>query len=84
VPPVLEFMADELDMDARAAYTTLNMGAGYAVYTRPGAGDRVVEIARDAGLAAWVSGAVEEGPRRVVIEPIDVTLEGDEMVLGVE
>jgi phosphoribosylformylglycinamidine cyclo-ligase len=84
VPPVLEFMADQLNRDPRAAYTTLNMGAGYAVYCRPGAGDRVVEIARELGLAAWVSGAVEEGPRRVVIEPIDVTLEGDEMVLGVE
>ena len=82
VPPVLQFMADELDMDPRAAYTTLNMGAGYAVYTRPGSADRVVEIAREAGLDALVAGAVEEGPRRVVIEPIDVTLEGDEMVLG--
>jgi phosphoribosylformylglycinamidine cyclo-ligase len=84
VPPVLDFMARELEMDARAAYTTLNMGAGYAVYTRPGSGDRVVEIAREAGLKAWVSGVVEEGPRRVVIEPIGVTLEGQEMVLAPE
>jgi phosphoribosylformylglycinamidine cyclo-ligase len=84
VPPVLRFMADELDMDPRAAYTTLNMGAGWAVYSRPGSAERVVELAREAGLAAIVAGVVEEGPRRVVIEPIDVTLEGDEMVLGVE
>ena len=84
VPPVLEFMADQLDMDPRAAYTTLNMGAGYAVYCRPGAADRVVEIALEQGLAAWTSGVVEEGPRRVVIEPVDVTLEGDEMVLAPE
>jgi phosphoribosylformylglycinamidine cyclo-ligase len=82
VPPVLEFMAHELEMDGRAAYTTLNMGAGYAVYCRPGAGERVVEIARDLGLRAWVSGVVEEGPRRVVIEPLDIVLEGDEMVLA--
>ncbi len=84
VPPVLRFMADELDMDARAAYTTLNMGAGYAVYARAGSAGRVVGIARDAGLDAIVAGVVEEGPRRVVIEPIDVTLEGDEMVLAPE
>jgi phosphoribosylformylglycinamidine cyclo-ligase len=84
VPPVLDFMAAELDMDARAAYTTLNMGAGWAVYSRPGSGDRVVEIAREAGHEAWVSGVVEEGPRRVVLEPIGVTLEGDEMVLAPE
>jgi phosphoribosylformylglycinamidine cyclo-ligase len=84
VPPVLEFMADQLDMDPRAAYTTLNMGAGYAVYVRAGAGAQVVDTARELGLAAWVSGVVEEGPRRVVLEPIDVTLEGDEMVLAPE
>jgi phosphoribosylformylglycinamidine cyclo-ligase len=82
VPPVLQFMADELDMDPRAAYTTLNMGAGWAVYSRPGSGARVVEIAREAGFEALVAGVIENGPRRVVIEPIDVTLEGDEMVLG--
>src|SRR5215211_706232 len=82
VPPVLRFMADELDMDARAAYTTLNMGAGWAVYTRNGSADRVVQIAREAGLDAIAAGVVEEGPRRVVIEPVDVTLEGEEMVLA--
>jgi phosphoribosylformylglycinamidine cyclo-ligase len=82
VPPVLQFMADELDMDAHAAYTTLNMGAGWAVYSRPGSADEVVRIAREAGLAAIVAGVVEEGPRRVILEPLQVTLEGDEMVLA--
>jgi phosphoribosylformylglycinamidine cyclo-ligase len=82
VPHVLSFMASELNLDLRSSYTTLNMGAGYAVYVRAGAGGRVVEIAREAGLDALVAGVVEEGPRRVVIEPIDVTLEGDEMVLA--
>jgi phosphoribosylformylglycinamidine cyclo-ligase len=84
VPPVLDFMAEQLDMDRRAAYTTLNMGAGWAVYSRAGSGERVVEIARELGHDAWVSGVVEEGPRRVVLEPIGVTLEGEEMVLAPE
>lgn len=84
VPPVLAFMAEQLDLDPRAAYTTLNMGAGYAVYTRPGSAQRVVAMAADAGLDAIVAGVVEEGPRRVVIEPIGVVLEGDEMVLAPE
>ena len=84
VPPVLQFMADRLDLDPRAAYTTLNMGAGWAVYSRAGSAERVVEIAREAGYEAIVAGAVEEGPRRVLIEPIGVTLEGDEMVLAPE
>lgn len=84
VPPVLDFIAAELGMDARAAYTTLNMGAGYAIYCRPGVGERVVALAEETGLKAWVSGVVEEGPRRVAIEPIGVVLEGDEMVLAPE
>lgn len=84
VPPVLGFMAGELDMDPRAAYTTLNMGAGWAVYSRAGSAEVVVQIAQEAGLDAIVAGVVEEGPRRVVIEPLDVTLEGDEMVLAPE
>jgi phosphoribosylformylglycinamidine cyclo-ligase len=84
VPAVLDFMADQLDMDRRSAYTTLNMGAGWAVYSRAGSGERVVEIARELGHDAWVSGVVEEGPRCVVLEPIGVTLEGEEMVLAPE
>lgn len=84
VPRVLQFMADQLDMDSRAAYTTLNMGAGYAVYARAGSANQVVDLAADAGLDAILAGVVEEGPRRVVIEPIDVVLEGDEMVLAPE
>lgn len=84
VPPSLQFLADQAGMTAHDAYSTLNMGAGYAVYCREGSGERVAEIARGRGHEAWVAGAVEAGPRRVVIEPVDVVLEGEEMVLGPE
>jgi phosphoribosylformylglycinamidine cyclo-ligase len=48
------------------------MGAGYAVYCRPGAGDGAVEICREQGFDAIVAGVVEEGKRRVVIEPLGI------------
>ncbi|HEX8206778.1 MAG TPA: AIR synthase-related protein [Solirubrobacteraceae bacterium] len=84
VPPVLRFLADRAGMSEREAYTTLNMGVGFAVYCRAGDAEAVVREAAALGMEAVVAGAVEEGPRRVVIEPIDVVLEGEEMVLHLE
>lgn len=82
VPPVLEFLADRSGMTPRDAYSTLNMGAGYAVYCRAGTGSHVVEAAGRLGHDAILAGTVEAGRRRVVIEPAGVTLEGEDMVLA--
>jgi phosphoribosylformylglycinamidine cyclo-ligase len=84
VPPVLRFLADHAGLDAPAAYSTLNMGAGFAVYCRPRHGARVVAIARELGLDALVAGAVEDGPRRVILEPLDVTFASEQLELGPE
>jgi phosphoribosylformylglycinamidine cyclo-ligase len=84
VPPVLRFLADQAQMTDHDAYSTLNMGAGWAVYSRAGTGERVAELARAAGYDALVAGAVEAGPRRVIIEPVGVVLEGEEMRLAPE
>jgi phosphoribosylformylglycinamidine cyclo-ligase len=84
VPPVLTFLAAEAELDAAAAHSTLNMGAGFAVYCRPGGGARVVEVARRLGLAALVAGVVEAGPRQVVLEPVGVTFAGEQLALAPE
>lgn len=79
VPEVLAFLADQVGLEHRAAYSTLNMGAGYAVYCAAGGGGEVVELARSVGLAALVAGAVEAGPRRVILDPVGVEYGGDEL-----
>ncbi|HXA53861.1 MAG TPA: AIR synthase related protein, partial [Solirubrobacteraceae bacterium] len=66
VPPVLAFLAARAGMDATAAHSTLNMGAGFAVYCGGGGGERVVQTAHRMGLDALLAGTVEEGSRRVV------------------
>jgi phosphoribosylaminoimidazole (AIR) synthetase len=58
------------------------MGAGFAVYSPEGTGERVVEIARGQGLRAHVAGHVTTGPRRVVLSEIDVVFEGEDLHLG--
>jgi phosphoribosylformylglycinamidine cyclo-ligase len=81
VPEVLSFLAEHADMTAAAAYTTFNMGCGYAVYCAAREGDEVVRLATGLGLSAAVAGVVEEGPRQVVLEPVDVVYESGEMDL---
>lgn len=79
VPAVLDFIVDRTGMTPREAYRTLNMGAGFAVYCRPGAGDEVASIASDAGLGASVMGVVEAGPREVLIDPLGLRYEQHEL-----
>jgi phosphoribosylformylglycinamidine cyclo-ligase len=81
VPEVLAFMCERAEMPAASAYSTFNMGAGFAVYCAAGSGADVVGVATDLGLAASIAGAVEAGPRRVVLEPVEVTYESGDMDL---
>ena len=82
VPEVLAFLVERAELSAAAAYSTFNMGAGFAVYCAAGAGADVVGHASELGLTAWVAGAVEPGTRRVVLEQIDVVYESDELDLA--
>lgn len=81
VPEVLSFLAEQAQMSPRSAYSTLNMGCGFAVYCAPGGGETVIRVARERGLGAHLAGVVEAGPRRVVLEQIGVVFESDEMDL---
>jgi phosphoribosylformylglycinamidine cyclo-ligase len=82
VPEVLEFLVARAQMSASAAYSTFNMGCGFAVYCAAGSGARVVASAAELGLPARVAGTVGTGPRRVVLEPIGVEFGGGDMDLA--
>lgn len=81
VPEVLAELARRAGMDDRAAYGTLNMGVGLVACVRPGGGAEAVRLAAACGLPALVGGVVEEGPRRVVLEPLGVTYAAGELAL---
>jgi phosphoribosylformylglycinamidine cyclo-ligase len=82
VPEVLSFIVAQAGLDARAAYSTFNMGVGYALYCRARTGETLVAIAAELGFQAEVAGAVEEGPREVVLEPVDVRFGDRELDLS--
>jgi phosphoribosylformylglycinamidine cyclo-ligase len=82
VPEVLAFLSQRAELSPAEAYSTLNMGVGFAVYCAAGQGDSVVRLAAERGLEAHVAGQVEEGPRRVVLEEIGVVFESDQLDLA--
>jgi phosphoribosylformylglycinamidine cyclo-ligase len=77
VTPVLRFMQQHAQQDDREAYSTLNMGAGFALYVDARDAQRTVEIAQAQGVPALIAGRVEAGPKQLVIEPLGLTF-GDE------
>ena len=82
VPEVLEFLVEQAGMSPAAAYSTFNMGCGFAIYSAAGSGREVVRLAAELGLSAQVAGTVGEGPRRVILEPIGVTYDSEALDLA--
>lgn len=81
VPPVLKFIQQHAQQDDREAYSTLNMGAGFALFVPAADADRVVAIAQSVGISAWNAGVVEAGSKQVIIEPVGVTFGTDDLQL---
>lgn len=84
VPPktaVLDFIQRQAGQDDREAYSTLNMGAGFALFVKAEDAERTAQISRDCGVDAWVAGRVEAGEKRVIIEPIGVEFGSDDLAL---
>jgi phosphoribosylformylglycinamidine cyclo-ligase len=81
VPPVLRFVAEQAGHGAAEAYGTLNMGAGFALFVAAGDAARCVEVAREHGVAAWLAGHVEAGPKRLLVEPLGLVFGDDALRL---
>jgi phosphoribosylformylglycinamidine cyclo-ligase len=81
VPPVLKFIQQQAQLDDREAYSTLNMGAGFALFVAPQDAERTVAIARGLGMGARVAGQVEAGPKQLLIEPLGLHFGDDALQL---
>ncbi len=81
VPEVLQFIQRHAELDARQAYSTFNMGAGFALFVAADVAQRTVDVARRCGVAAWIAGEVTAGPKRLVIEPLGIDFAADALQL---
>jgi phosphoribosylformylglycinamidine cyclo-ligase len=81
VTPVLKFIQQHSKQDDREAYSTLNMGAGFALFVKAEDAQRAVDVAQAQGVAALVAGHVEAGPKKLIIEPLGIEFGDDALQL---
>jgi phosphoribosylformylglycinamidine cyclo-ligase len=81
VTPVLKFIQQHAHQDDREAYSTLNMGAGFAIFVAAADAQRTVEVARAQGVQAVIAGQVEAGPKELLIEPLNIRFGTDDLQL---
>lgn len=81
ITPVLKFIQQHAKQDDREAYSTLNMGAGFAIFVPVDQAERTVEVAKAQGVHALVAGRVEAGPKQLVIEPLSITFGNEDLQL---
>ena len=73
VPEVLQFIVEQGKLDDKEAYGNLNMGAGFAVFVPEKDVDQVINLAKQNNIKAYNYGLVEEGEKKVIIEPKNIT-----------
>jgi phosphoribosylformylglycinamidine cyclo-ligase len=81
VPAVLKFIQQHARQDDREAYSTLNMGAGFAIFVRAEDAQRTVDVAQAQGVNAMIAGHVEAGPKELLIEPLQIRFGNDDLQL---
>ena len=72
VPEVFKFMMDMGPVDLEEAYSSFNMGAGFAVYVAARDVQKVVRIAAKHDIKAFHAGIVEKGRKQVIIAPLKI------------
>lgn len=81
VPEVLKFIADKGPVEPKEAYSSFNMGAGFAVYVSKKDVQKTLDIARKNKIKAYNAGVVEKGPKQVIIEPLGIVYKGESLNL---
>jgi len=79
VPEVLKFIVKQGKLDEKEAYGNLNMGAGFAIFVPTKEVNQVLSIAKKFKIKAYDAGIVEDGEKKVIIEPKDITFEKESL-----
>lgn len=77
--PVFKLLQDVSGMTNEQIYGDYNMGAGFALFIDPRDIEKTLDVAQRFGYQALDAGYVENGPRRVVINPVGVEYKGEEL-----
>lgn len=76
-PAEFKYMQQLSGTDDQEMYGNFNMGAGFAFYVAAEDADEVLKQAKKNDLRAWLAGRVEAGEKKLTIEPLGITFDGD-------
>ncbi|MEK7601364.1 MAG: AIR synthase-related protein [Patescibacteria group bacterium] len=74
VPPLFQYMREQLGVAIKDCLKTFNWGAGFYVFVPASEAERTVSIGKKAGYDLADVGVVEAGERQVIFEPENITL----------
>jgi len=77
-PEVFHYIKQKTRISDKEMVETYNCGLGFVVYTKR-EDDRIEEISQAHGQRAEKIGVVETGPRRVIIEPLEVEFTSEDL-----
>lgn len=81
LPSVFAFIIEKGELEMREAYGSLNMGAGFAIFTAWKDTQKTLALCQKNGFKAYLVGKVEPGPKQVIIEPLQIIFKGSSLGL---
>ncbi|MEG3131018.1 AIR synthase-related protein [Pantoea cypripedii] len=81
VPLEMKLISEKAQLSVEEAYKTFNMGAGFALFVAEESVEAILALAEGQPFTALHAGYVENGEKKVVISPLNITYHGDEFKL---
>lgn len=75
--PIFDFIQKHSDSSDQEMYATFNMGAGFAIYLPADQIEKAQKITAEHNLKSWNAGIVQDGPKKVIIQPKTITFEAE-------
>lgn len=79
VPPLFTFIQEHSGLSDNEMYATFNMGAGFAIFVAEKDAKKVLEISKNHSIKAWIGGYVSKGLKRIIINPLKLIYNEDEL-----
>jgi phosphoribosylformylglycinamidine cyclo-ligase len=77
-PPIFEFLQKHSQNTNKEMYGNFNMGAGFAIFVSSKDAAKAQKIIKDKSkFKVWQAGVVQNGDKKVVIKPKNITFSED-------
>lgn len=79
ISPLFQFIQEQSGNDLKEMYGNFNMGAGFALFVDKKDVSKVLEVSKQLKLKAWDAGSVEKGDKQVIIKPLNIVYQKNEL-----